>query len=422
LLSDIATISAICRREKASKAFKKIQRDANLILLKLIRPVSTRFNYYYYCLQRVLKLKDHVIEITKNFKEYCPSSKRVLPIFSNDDWLILEDFVQVLESFEFAIFLLSFESSLTVNAYNEVYFALQLKLEYFSRSLKTNETMNLASKLDQKLEKETKKLSLDIEITSIFDIKFKGLSFYSVNDKKYLEGKAFELVKKFKPTRIVSKKNSNVFKMNLFLNRSNSSTSNVLTIEEEFNKYLKEPQGKIDDCPLTWWNIHQSKYFCVAKAAKKCLYVQVSSASIERLFSSLSDILTKKRNRMSFEILFVIAFLKVNLNQWGTKSFNQLSQIFDTPYEIKTISPLSENSIIELFEKMLLKEDEMYFSNEDIDIIDEEEILEINFIRTIRTNVQSKFVCVRICSSVQILSLVLTEQRWFLPIKRLIFE
>jgi hypothetical protein len=66
----------------------------------------------------------------------------------------------------------------------------------------------------------------------------------------------------------------------------------------------------------------------------------------------------------------------VNSNQWGTKSFNQLSQIFDILYEIKTISPLSENFIIELFEKMSLEEDEMYFSDEDIDIIDEEEILE----------------------------------------------
>jgi hypothetical protein len=124
LLNDVATISSFFRRGKANRIFENIQREANLRPLKLIRSVSIRFNYFYYCLQRILKLKPYVIKITENFKDYCSNSKRKPPKFSFGDWIILGDLIQILECFEFAILLLSSESTPTASIYNKVYFAL----------------------------------------------------------------------------------------------------------------------------------------------------------------------------------------------------------------------------------------------------------------------------------------------------------
>jgi hypothetical protein len=373
LLNDVATISSFFRRGKANRIFENIQREANLRSLKLIRPVSTRFNYFYYCLQRILKLKPYIIEITENFEDYCSNSKRKPPKFSLGDWIILEDLIQILECFEFAILLLSSESTPTASIYNEVYFALQLKLETLSNSLKTNEGKLLSKSLDDSLERETEKLSSTIEIAAFFDIRFKELKSYSEKDQKYLIGKALDLVKSLQSTRVVSRRNdSNISNLSKFLNRSVVSVEST-SLDNEIEAYLKEPEGKLEDCPFEWWRKNELKYPTISKAAKKLLCIQVSSSSVERLFSSLSDIQNKKRNRLSFEILSALAFLKVNSTHWGFKSSNQLNQDFDSPFEVSKITQLSENAIIDLFERISLDEDELDFSDDDVDILDDED-------------------------------------------------
>jgi hypothetical protein len=217
-----------------------------------------------------------------------------------------------LECFEFAILLLSSESTPTASIYNEVYFALQLKLETLSNSLKTNEGKLLSKSLDDSLEKETEKLSSIIEIAAFFDIRFKELKSYSEFDRKYLIGKALDLVKSLQSTRVVSRKNnSNVLNLGKFLNRSVVSVEST-SLDNEIEAYLKEPEGKLEDCSFEWWRKNESKYSTISKAVKKLLCIQVSSSSVERLFSSLSDIQNKKRNRLSFEMLSALAFLKVN--------------------------------------------------------------------------------------------------------------
>jgi hypothetical protein len=100
-----------------------------------------------------------------------------------------------LECFEFVILLLSSKSTPTTSIYNEIYFALQLKLETLSNSLKTNEGKLLSKSLDNSLKKEIEKLSFTIKIAAFFGIRFKKLKSYSEKDQKYLIGKALDLVK-----------------------------------------------------------------------------------------------------------------------------------------------------------------------------------------------------------------------------------
>jgi hypothetical protein len=57
--------------------------------------------------------------------------------------------------------------------------------------------------------------------------------------------------------------------------------------ETELNAYMRVQQVANDTDPLMWWKQHQQEFPCLSRMARQYLSVPASSASPERLFSSV---------------------------------------------------------------------------------------------------------------------------------------
>lgn len=80
--------------------------------------------------------------------------------------------------------------------------------------------------------------------------------------------------------------------------------------KEEFHEYLRLAQivGSAD--ALEWWKVHESNFPSLACMARQYLAVPVSSASVERLFSSVglvkSDLRESLLDKTTVDIMFAM--------------------------------------------------------------------------------------------------------------------
>ncbi len=65
--------------------------------------------------------------------------------------------------------------------------------------------------------------------------------------------------------------------------------------------------------PLNWWKLKELEYPRLVVLARRYLAIPASSASSERVFSTASDIVTKKRNRLLASRVHELVFLKKTL-------------------------------------------------------------------------------------------------------------
>ena len=75
--------------------------------------------------------------------------------------------------------------------------------------------------------------------------------------------------------------------------------------------FVKLRQGSYD-C-ATWWKKNHKQYPTLASVVKNLFCIPATSANCERAFSTLTDVVTKKRNRLHAETTRKLTFLKHNL-------------------------------------------------------------------------------------------------------------
>ena len=88
---------------------------------------------------------------------------------------------------------------------------------------------------------------------------------------------------------------------------SNSTAEAVIHL----NSYTAEPTIDLDDCPLKYWQKHQSVE--LRKLAMKYLSSPASSVPSERMFSSSGNICTEKRTNLKAEKLDMLVMLNKNI-------------------------------------------------------------------------------------------------------------
>jgi hypothetical protein len=83
-----------------------------------------------------------------------------------------------------------------------------------------------------------------------------------------------------------------------------------------YNKYDQSSylldKSDLEKSPLEWWADRETKYPRLSVIAKRVLAVPATSVPSERIFSSAGLIVTKLRNRLSFEVVDQIIFLNKN--------------------------------------------------------------------------------------------------------------
>jgi hypothetical protein len=80
--------------------------------------------------------------------------------------------------------------------------------------------------------------------------------------------------------------------------------------ETELNAYMRMQQVANDTDPLMWWKQHQEEFPRLARMARQYLAVPASSASPERLFSSVGLVKSDLRGRLLDTTLIDVMWAK----------------------------------------------------------------------------------------------------------------
>lgn len=81
----------------------------------------------------------------------------------------------------------------------------------------------------------------------------------------------------------------------------------------QMQMYLKEPTMGEKDSPFQYWANNHARFPLLADVAVKFLSAPSTSVESERLFSTASNIVDEKRNRLTAERAEMLIFLKKNL-------------------------------------------------------------------------------------------------------------
>lgn len=81
----------------------------------------------------------------------------------------------------------------------------------------------------------------------------------------------------------------------------------------QMQMYLKEPTISEKDSPFQYWANNHARFPLLGAVAAKFLSAPSTSVESERLFSTASNIVDEKRNRLTAERAEMLIFLKKNL-------------------------------------------------------------------------------------------------------------
>ncbi|KAK0131747.1 Zinc finger BED domain-containing protein 4 [Merluccius polli] len=84
--------------------------------------------------------------------------------------------------------------------------------------------------------------------------------------------------------------------------------------EGQLNAYLTEKTIAASDNPYHYWNVNKHRLPVLAATARKYLCAPCTSVESERLFSTVSNIVDEKRNRLTAERAEMLVFLTKNLS------------------------------------------------------------------------------------------------------------
>lgn len=85
------------------------------------------------------------------------------------------------------------------------------------------------------------------------------------------------------------------------------------TVVIQMQMYLKEPTIGESDNPFQYWANNHARFPVLGAVAAKFLSAPSTSVESERLFSTASNIVDEKRNRLTAERAEMLIFLKKNL-------------------------------------------------------------------------------------------------------------
>jgi hypothetical protein len=91
---------------------------------------------------------------------------------------------------------------------------------------------------------------------------------------------------------------------------STSMDVDVDSVEAELNAYTRVKQVPLGTDPLMWWKQHVQEFPCLSRMARQYLAVPATSASPERLFSSVGLVKRDFRGRLLDTTLIDVMWAK----------------------------------------------------------------------------------------------------------------
>ena len=95
-------------------------------------------------------------------------------------------------------------------------------------------------------------------------------------------------------------------------------SSEVLAFEHEWTRYLSQPVAPQVTNIYDYWKVKQYKFPIIARISRDFLAIPATSAPSECIFSGGSDLITKKRARLSVDSIQMLMCLR----DWGVLLVN----------------------------------------------------------------------------------------------------
>ncbi|CAG5055771.1 unnamed protein product [Parnassius apollo] len=257
----------------ASDKLRAIQRELNKPELKVIQEVPTRWNSAYHMLQRIVTMKT---ELTLALNE----CNRAPPGVNADEYLIIQETIQILEPFDLATTKISGESYITLSLIIPLIRGIKTKLVEVESQIVTESgnkiLLCMKGSVDKRLSPYESRTP--VVLATILDPRFKKKGFKTSDDEKragqWLE-KAYAshltkerlAVEETQPTPSTSSGTSNDLLGFLDVPDVSTPLSNSLV---DVRQYLEKPVIDRKECPITYWKYTNNKlkelamlYLCI---------------------------------------------------------------------------------------------------------------------------------------------------------------
>ncbi|XP_076842109.1 zinc finger BED domain-containing protein 4-like [Brachyhypopomus gauderio] len=308
----------------AKEKLAQVQLQMGGPVKKLMTEVSTRWNSTNIMLERIVEQKESVLVSLASLKSDIPQ-------LTTDDYKIIEETLRVLAPFNQATVELSEEKRVSGSKVIPMLKMLHHSLQRNALNVTTEIAINLVENLKRRLLETLCNLeSLSVmTIPTLLDPRFKTMAFLSASKAneavKRLKSECAAEMRKAIPTQMeddqagpstqtsAPSSDDNLWQQLDMDVKESQSKSNVTTDSIiEVQRYISEANTPRSQDPLKYWETQRLHYPTLYKLAMKYLCTP-SSVPCERVFSKAGEIVCKRRNRLSPNILKQLMFLNKNL-------------------------------------------------------------------------------------------------------------
>lgn len=295
---------------KKHQGNENVAKQLDDVIYVLIQEVSTRWNSFFYLVDRLLLLEDCIL---KTITELNPSSK-----LTPEDFKAMKDLSNLLEPFEKATRLLSTDRNSTVQYLIPT--MINLKNQTTSLIITFSEVEECRKKLLYELDVELNCYlgNNQLLIATICDPRLKKATFLGTS----VRDRAYQLIRdtlsRMKPPKetveiptVVNKKEKFDSFIEQFFIHCNTTDQN----SDELTRYLADEVYPLEDA-TDYWIQNSKKFPNLSQIALTHLSIPSSSASSERNNSQMGRTVTKLRNRLDPTTVIQLNIMKGNLDLW----------------------------------------------------------------------------------------------------------
>jgi hypothetical protein len=262
-----------------------------------VQDVPTRWGSTLTMITRLLQHKEAVIT---NLSQH----KHNLNLPSDAEWSKLEAFKQQLSPCEKASELLGGQCYVTNSVVLPIVCFLKKEMcatdddPGYIKKFKEGVWADLVSRMDKVSD------NAYFQVATALDIRFKNLKSIEKSKRATVWRLIKNLMKEFNSQKSEIPSSKKLKYDHCFVLESDSDSENEHNSEPladslslEFNLYCAVPTNPdISVNPLNFWSLNEHSYPLLSKLAKQYLSIPASSVTVERLFSSAGDLISKKRN------------------------------------------------------------------------------------------------------------------------------
>ncbi|KAM8934218.1 zinc finger BED domain-containing protein 4-like [Pelodytes ibericus] len=292
----------------AKHRLRCIQSDLGLPKSSLIQAVPTRWNSTLHMLQRMLEQKRALSIYAGEHGGYsCPNA---------DQWEIVANLIQTLLPIDEVTLEVSHNDS-SVSSVIPCVRVLKMLLQENEGST-TRGIKTLREVMKESLNKRFLKYeeNINVVMACLLDPRFKHHAFSS--DNVLAKAKQWLTEDMQKEVQVLERSHQEEPGATSLDFLEEHATKDTLTLpkvslDDELHLYLKEPVINRKGNPLEWWKENETRFKTLASYARRYLCSPPSSVPSERVFSEVSAIYERNRNRLTGEHAEMLCFLHYNV-------------------------------------------------------------------------------------------------------------